>query len=301
MSSLESFRSRFLIECIIDLKNNASRLKKDMRDLNECRAKLDCFLDGIGVTKKTCHVATIGDLDAQVMSNNITVEKHSVPNRVGSDVCQLPVLSNAQHMNTDIRKSLFLAIMSASETMHATQNILSLCSTFRSKWAREVVTVLLHCCVQEKTYNPFYAYLSVQLTRRLKSLRFYLKVAFLEFIDSMEDKCTRILFISARYFGHLVKTEALRCTVLEQSLKNELCSKRKSIFCRILVTSFLDQPNFSAQYRLEKAAFSREANSALRRFTKKEIIAKPTFSFVKHPGRVLLNAKNFVDCLKATK
>lgn len=300
-SSLESFRSRFLVECIIDLKNNASRLKKDMRDLNDCRAKLDRFLDGIGATKKTCSVAAIADLGPQVALASTAAEKHSGPIKADSDACQLPALSNAQHMNTDIRKSLFLAIMSASETMQATQSILSLCSNFRSKWVREAATVLLHCCVHEKTYNPFYAYLSVQLARHLKSLRFYLRVAFLEFVDSVEDKGARTLLIGARYFGHLIRTEVLKCTVLEQAMKSALCSKRSGVFCRILVTSFLDQSSFSAQHWLEKAAFGRETNSALCRLVKREIVGKPVFSFVRRPDQVLLNASNFVDCLGAIK
>ncbi|KAI9330182.1 hypothetical protein BDR26DRAFT_1011420 [Obelidium mucronatum] len=63
-------------------------------------------------------------------------------------------LAKAQRMTTDIRRSIFVALMSAEDFVDAHEKLMRL--GLKQKQEREIVRVLLHCCTNEKTYNPYY-------------------------------------------------------------------------------------------------------------------------------------------------
>jgi nucleolar MIF4G domain-containing protein 1 len=65
-------------------------------------------------------------------------------------------LARKQRMNTDDRRSVFCIIMSAEDYMDAFEKIVQL----SIKDQRTIVTVIIHCCLSEKVFNPYYAVLS---------------------------------------------------------------------------------------------------------------------------------------------
>ncbi|KAI9369222.1 hypothetical protein BJX61DRAFT_536589 [Aspergillus egyptiacus] len=79
-------------------------------------------------------------------------------------------IAKAQRMNTDVRRSIFVAIMSATDYQDAHVRLLKL----RLKRAQEyeIPRVLTHCAMEEDAYNPYYTLISRRLCgelgRRLK-------------------------------------------------------------------------------------------------------------------------------------
>ncbi|XP_055631862.1 nucleolar MIF4G domain-containing protein 1 homolog [Toxorhynchites rutilus septentrionalis] len=69
---------------------------------------------------------------------------------------QLLDLARKQRMNTDDKRNVFCAIMSAEDYLDAFDKILRLAI----KDQRVVVSVIIHCCLSEKDYNPYYSVLS---------------------------------------------------------------------------------------------------------------------------------------------
>lgn len=69
---------------------------------------------------------------------------------------QLLELARKQRMNTDDKRNIFCAIMSAEDYLDAFDKILRL----SIKDQRVMATVILHCCLSEKDYNPYYSILS---------------------------------------------------------------------------------------------------------------------------------------------
>ncbi|XP_058826757.1 nucleolar MIF4G domain-containing protein 1 homolog [Topomyia yanbarensis] len=69
---------------------------------------------------------------------------------------QLQDLARKQRMNTDDKRNVFCVIMSAEDYLDAFNKILRLAI----KDQRVVVTVIIHCCLSEKDYNPYYGVLS---------------------------------------------------------------------------------------------------------------------------------------------
>lgn len=79
-------------------------------------------------------------------------------------------LAKAHRMNTDVRRSIFVAIMSASDFQDAHVRLLKL----RLKRAQEfeIPRVLLHCTMEEEVHNPYYTLIARRLCggmgRRIK-------------------------------------------------------------------------------------------------------------------------------------
>lgn len=67
-------------------------------------------------------------------------------------------LASKQRMNTDTRKNIFCIIMSAEDYLDAFEKLLRL--SLKNQQEREIIHVILHCCLQEKNYNPYYATLA---------------------------------------------------------------------------------------------------------------------------------------------
>lgn len=84
------------------------------------------------------------------------------------DVGDLARLAKAQRMNTDVRRSIFIAIMSATDYNDAYIRLMKL--RLKKSQELEIPKVLIHCAGAETTYNPFYTLLSrrVCTDRKLK-------------------------------------------------------------------------------------------------------------------------------------
>lgn len=74
-------------------------------------------------------------------------------------------LAKAHRMNTDVRRSIFVAIMSATDFQDAHVRLLKL----RLKRAQEfeIPRVLLHCAMEEEAYNPYYTLIARRLCGEL--------------------------------------------------------------------------------------------------------------------------------------
>lgn len=82
-----------------------------------------------------------------------------------SDLIQL---AQEQRMNTDVRRSIFVAIMSATDFQDAHLRLQKL--RLKKTQEIEIPKVLIHCAGAEKHYNPFYSLVSRRVCsdRRLK-------------------------------------------------------------------------------------------------------------------------------------
>lgn len=69
---------------------------------------------------------------------------------------QLLALAKQQRMNTEDRKNVFCIIMSAEDYINAFERLLHLAI----KDQRVIATVIIHCCLSEKVFNPYYAALA---------------------------------------------------------------------------------------------------------------------------------------------
>lgn len=81
----------------------------------------------------------------------------------------LLALAARQRMNNDVRRSVFVAIMGSSDCEDALEKILRL--NLKGAQEREIARVIVECCSQEGSYNPFYAHLAERACDRQPKLR----------------------------------------------------------------------------------------------------------------------------------
>ncbi|KAL5454983.1 hypothetical protein PMIN06_004700 [Paraphaeosphaeria minitans] len=178
-------RTKFMIETINDLKNNRMKtgvaasaivrehtisMKKQLGTLNTRNLKggepLRIGLADIRDTDKKGKWWLVGASwrsnmagETQDKKNEDEDEEHvEVPDTGDDGEVDLLQLAKEQRMNTDIRRAIFVTVMSSSDYQDAHIRLLKL----RLKKAEEVEIprVILHCAGCEDLYNPYYTALA---------------------------------------------------------------------------------------------------------------------------------------------
>lgn len=86
-----------------------------------------------------------------------------------SEAVGLLALAARQRMNTDVRRSVFVAIVGSTDCEDALEKILRL--NLKGAQEREIARVIMECCSQEVSYNPYYAHLAERVCDRQPKLR----------------------------------------------------------------------------------------------------------------------------------
>ncbi|KAJ5115794.1 hypothetical protein N7456_000142 [Penicillium angulare] len=190
-----SVRTKFMIETITDLKNNKvknaiganitsehiTKMRKILGSLNNSRVIRAS--EPISITRADIHdsskkgkwwlVGASWKEDPLVSARKELSGAPSQAAQVEDDSEAEPDLGDlarAHRMNTDIRRSIFVAIMSATDYQDAQVRLMKL----RLKRAQEfeIPRVLLHCAMEEDAHNPYYTLIARRICgemgRRIK-------------------------------------------------------------------------------------------------------------------------------------
>ncbi|RIA95423.1 hypothetical protein C1645_816653 [Glomus cerebriforme] len=193
-------RMKFMIETITNLKNN--RLKQQNVMVNvESILRMKKFLNNIG--KKIQVQATealrvslddirsiktrgkwwlIGsswaaNLVDDPSTSTIAQRVEKIDNSTSSAILKL---AKEQKMNTDVRRSIFVVIISSEDYVDAFERLLKL--NLKEVQEREIPRVLLHCCGNEKTHNPYYALISQKLCEHDHSFKITFQYCLWDFL-----------------------------------------------------------------------------------------------------------------------
>ena len=178
--------------------------------------------------------------------------RQSIDSQVDDVTINLLQLAKEQRMNTDIRRSIFITVMSATDCNDAYQRIMKL----RLKKAQEIEIpkVLIQCAGAEQIYNPYYTLLSRKVCsdRRLKmAFQFSLWDLFRQMGEESdeeesgigsEDETLNIRSIVnlAKLFGILITDGALGLNVLKVS--HGSAQIRSSANYHRILTSYISNP-----------------------------------------------------------
>ncbi|KAH8844243.1 hypothetical protein MCOR27_007180 [Pyricularia oryzae] len=283
-----SVRTKFMIETINDLKNNkmkagatasaintehTTRMKKllgtlssrklkateplrmGLKDIEEADKKGKWWLVGSSWAgkDKTDKKKTSDKPEADDVSDVNDLEIYDDDDL---DV-DLEALARRLMLNTDIRRSIFFAVMSALDFEDAYRNLLKL--RLNKERQREVSHVLLQCCGSEEQYNPYYALVARKISgddRRMKwnfqdtLWKFFRRLGESLFdeeadeVDDEDDKATELRRIVniGKFYGNLISEGVLNLDVLRCLNFVYLKPKTKMLVEVILVTALLDFP-----------------------------------------------------------
>ena len=133
----------------------------------------------------------------------------------------------------NLRKTIYLAIMSSANFEECVHKILSL--NIRNGQEKEVVNMLIDCAAMEKTSNRFFHLQGERLCRLSRVYRDGFQVAFPEQYESMHRYETGKIRNIAKFFSHLLFTDAIDWMVLSYiTLTESETTSSTRIFIKIL-------------------------------------------------------------------
>eukprot|EP00850_Spirogloea_muscicola_P010670 SM000063S20060 [mRNA] locus=s63:523407:526932:- [translate_table: standard] len=212
-----SKRVRFMLDAILDIKNNRRRREEEEPPSH---ARLKRWLRKLG--------------EAPVHLASVTWERLAEPGKrgqwwlpsaeslrgtatattaAGVEDEALVKLAAAQRMNTDARRAVFFAVMSAEDAADAFERITRL--KLAGKQDREVMRVIVECCLQEKLFNKYYALLAARLCAVDKNHKFTLQYAVWDQFKQLPDMELRRSTNLARLLSHLIGSGDLPLSVLK--------------------------------------------------------------------------------------
>jgi nucleolar MIF4G domain-containing protein 1 len=293
-----SVRTKFMIETINDLKNNkmktgvaasamsrehTTRMKKQLGALSTRNLKatepLRISLKDIKDTDKKGKWWMVGASWRNDVVSEATIvdeSRESRPQQTGSlkdeeagGEVDLVQLACEQRMNTDVRRAIFISIMSASDFKDAQIRLNKL--NLKRSQETEIPRVIVHCAGSEKTYNPYYTVLARKVCadhKNRKSFQFSLWDIFKslgERQDGAEDsddeessaasesESLRKLVNQGKLYGTLIGRKALPITSLKNLNFPYLQPKTKTFVEVLLVTTILESQKGSKDKRNNKA------------------------------------------------
>lgn len=207
-------RVRFMLETMLALKNNDMRkipgydpepvekLRKLQRTLIQRSAggtdmKLRVSLDNLLVAEQVGRWWIVGSSwsGAPMIGEQEKAASKETP-AGGQFSASVLELARKQRMNTEVRRNIFCVMMTSEDYLDAFEKLLRM--GLKDKQEREIVHVLMDCCLQEKTFNAYYAVLGEKFCSHDR--RFQMTFQF-----SLWDKFKELANLASVVFNNLVQ------------------------------------------------------------------------------------------------
>lgn len=153
----------------------------------------------------------------------------------------LLVLASKYRMNTDLRRSIFCIIMGSTDCEDAFEKLVR-AGMLKGKAERDVIRVLIECCSQEKSYNPYYAHLASRICEYQPSCNFTLRLTYWDAFKQFDSMKPRKAANMAKLLAHLVcNGRGLNLNVLKViDIDNDGMSEKAIIFLMVLFTTLFE-------------------------------------------------------------
>lgn len=122
-------------------------------------------------------------------------------------------LAKKQRMNTDDRRNVFCVLMTAEDYLDAFERLQQL--GIRDQ--KVIVTVLIHCCLSEKVYNPYYAVLAQKFCDYDRKYQLAVQFALWDRIRELSAGVASAVLVKnmAQFVSHLIEHGGLALSVLK--------------------------------------------------------------------------------------
>ncbi|KAK2858391.1 hypothetical protein FQN49_004777 [Arthroderma sp. PD_2] len=190
-----SVRTKFMIETITDLKNNRlktgiagttissehiTKMRKVLGTLNNRNLRAS---EPLRISRSDVHNSSktgkwwlvgaswkdplaINDHNTEQSTARDAVLVDTLDDDIAKGEVDLGQLARAHRMNTDVRRSIFVAIMSATDCRDAHVRLTKL--RLKRNQESEIPRVLMHCATEEEAHNPYYTLIARKLCSEKK-------------------------------------------------------------------------------------------------------------------------------------
>ncbi|XP_032955135.1 nucleolar MIF4G domain-containing protein 1 isoform X1 [Rhinolophus ferrumequinum] len=242
-------RVRFMLEIMLALKNNDMRkipgydpepvekLRKLQRALvrgagSGPETQLRVSWDSILNAKHTGRWWIVGSAWSGAPMIDGTQQKVPQKQLAGTVSAKVLELARKQRMNTDVRRNIFCTIMTSEDFLDAFEKLLKL--GLKDQQEREIVHVLMDCCLQEKTYNPFYAFLASKFCAYERRFQMTFQFSIWDKFRDLENLPATNFSNLVHLVGHLLKTKSLPLSILKVVEFSELDKPRVHFLRKVL-------------------------------------------------------------------
>ncbi|KAL1549520.1 nucleolar MIF4G domain-containing protein 1-like [Salvia divinorum] len=220
-SNISSKRMEFMIETIFDIKNNKKRSKEETVQHTRIKKWLqklrvdDILIRGLKWSKlldpnKKGQWWLSGDIASTI--ENIEEVAGTIDKEI-PETKKMLQLAASMRMNTSARNAIFCVIMSGEDYIDAFEKLLGL--DLPGKQDREIMRVLVECCLQEKVFNEYYCILASKLCSHDKNHKFTLQYCMWDHFKELESMPLLRSMHLAKFTARMIETFSLSLAVLK--------------------------------------------------------------------------------------
>ncbi|KAH9265786.1 hypothetical protein BASA84_001436 [Batrachochytrium salamandrivorans] len=268
-----SARLKFMVDTIMDIKNNKrkhadqkvanqsqqDRIKKAVANISKRRSlhgpePLRVSLDDIRSIQTKGKWWLVGTAWAGHDADGDSAAKRETARGLSESSSQkapqeLLEIARRHKMHTDVRRSIFVVLMSSEDCVDAFERLLRL--NLKDKQERDIVRVIIHCCNLEGVYNPYYSLVSEQLCKNAHSFKITFQYAVWDVLKALGDEeegeytgekgLIRVSNL-AKMLAHLIGNESLPLSILKAA-NFTTPTKLQILFFRLLLMDiFIKSP-----------------------------------------------------------
>ena len=183
-----------------------------------------------------------GTNDTNTKTDN--ADGHKIGSTVGASKQNTLLLQLAAkyRMNTDTRRTIFCIIMGGTDYEDCFEKLVR-AGMIKNRSERDTVRVLIECCCNEKTFNPYYAHLAARICDYQPQCKFTFQLAFWDTFKQLDDYTPRKVANLAKLLFHLVTIhQCLKLNVIKaiDIAAPEQLSESALIFVTIFLSSILE-------------------------------------------------------------
>ncbi|CAF3781611.1 unnamed protein product [Rotaria sordida] len=299
--SLSSKRVEFMIDTIKSLKNNdvrklpggfeserIDRLRKIYRNLVKDKTVQHTNMLNVGLqdflnVKEQGRWWIIGSAwqkqNSQDNKNKNNNNNQKIEQQFNEKIRKL---AKQQHMNTDIRRLIFGTLLTSEDCDDAVEKLHKL--NLSKVQEREIIHVTVHCCLHEKTYNPYYTLILQRFCgydRRFQiSLQYHTWDRFKDL--SLLNKQQLVNFSSA--LSQLLISKSLTINIFKNFNFIELTSSARKFLVELFVKLFneIDDVSLKNIFQFSSTQNYKFVKDALRLFLSHFILKKSNHSELVH-------------------
>lgn len=214
-------RMEFMLETICDIKNNKRKPKEE----NVQHTRINKWLQKLKVDEiliRGVNWNTLLDSDkkgqwwssGEMSSGRDDIEE--IASKADLEITEtqkMIKLAAAQRMNTDARRAIFCIVMSGEDYIDTFEKLLRL--DLQGKQDREIMRIIVGCCLQEKVFNKYYCVLASKLCSHDKNHKFTLQYCLWDHFKEMESmELIRSMHLS-KFISEMLASFSISIAVLK--------------------------------------------------------------------------------------
>lgn len=222
-TSNEEYKSRqsFMLDILLAVKNNNitkipnfdSDTIEHFRKLQKQFIRDGNYVSSLNVTmEEILNAENAGRwwLVGSAWSGKDLTKKNNEQKNSNEEQKKIFELARKHKMNTDEKRSVFYILMTSEDCVDAFEKIVS--STRNEK---VIVAVIIHCCISEKNFNPYYNFITQKLSEHNRKYALAFQYALWDKVKELKNLTSKHINNLAKFTCFLIESGILPISILK--------------------------------------------------------------------------------------